>query len=254
MKRCDVCGGTFKHINNKIIRCEFCGRLCALEGDNVKDANSEEVYSEAKYLSSQSSVKDKTLAADLFDALGKYKDSCELAERTRHKIEEEKRRLQEEEIRRQNEEKERIKKEKAAKQGKTFFSAALLFLIVGASGYYFYSSYNKALQEKQAKYDSAMDAYEKKDYDTAISIFNSIADYEDSQVIVKQVIDTKNAELYKQASELLKVEEYDKAKEIFDSLGDYSDSVVRAKNAIEEKKKKQYLMAKDSKNYITTIL
>ena len=86
MRNCDACGGSIKFVNGRIAKCEYCGRLFQVNGDNLSEVNLESLYKEAMGWFNRDSEDDVLNAIEIFDALGSYKDSSNKVYEGKNKI------------------------------------------------------------------------------------------------------------------------------------------------------------------------
>ncbi|SEM23014.1 Tetratricopeptide repeat-containing protein [Butyrivibrio sp. ob235] len=182
MRNCDVCGGSIIFINGSIAKCEYCGRLFQVNGDNLSEVNMESLYKEALELFNRDSEDNLLNAVEIFEALGSYKDSSNKVYEGKNKISKAKadeadRKLEEQ---RQNELAEiaRKKREYAEKQRKKIIAitstvavAVVAIIIVAVSVTY---------SKKNDNYQKAVSYFNNGEYENAIEIFEKLGGYKDS--------------------------------------------------------------------------
>lgn len=182
MRNCDTCGGSIRFVNGRIAKCEYCGRIFQVNGDNLSEVNMESLYKEASGLFNRGSEEDLLSAIEIFDALGSYKDSSNKVYEGKNKIskaraDEADRKLEEQ---RQNEiaEIERKKKEFEDKQKKrivtiigtvAIVSVAIIVVAVSVSN-----------SKKNDKYQKAVAYFDQGEYEEAMALFESLGEYKDS--------------------------------------------------------------------------
>ena len=116
--------------------------------------------------------------------------------------------------------------------------SAFAVLISAAATVSYYAWY-KPLRE----YNSAVKLMDEKKYDEAITEFEKMKDYKDSEEKIGQCNDGKKRIEYDAACTLIEKGEYEKAKKAFEALGDFSDSKAMALQCEEEKNKLVYAEA-----------
>ncbi len=103
------------------------------------------------------------------------------------------------------------------------------------------------------RYKNAVELMNEQKYDEAVSIFEQLSDFKDSE---KKIEECKNGLLekqYVQATDLMKAKQYDEAITIFKSLDDYKDCKEKIKECeigVLEEKYNHALTLIDSKKYI----
>ena len=116
--------------------------------------------------------------------------------------------------------------------------------------------YKIELSTKEDNYQKALNEYERKNYQQAQSIFDSLKDYKDS--IQKSAQCSSEIELlkkendYKKALQEYENKNYQQAQNIFDSLIDYKDSInksIQCKLMLKENDYQKALKEYENKNY-----
>ena len=182
MRNCDACGGSVKFVNGHIAKCEYCGRIFQVNGDNLSEVNMESLYKEALGLLKKDSEEDTLSAVEIFDALGSYKDSSNKAFEGKNKIakaraDEADRKLEE---KRQNElaEIERKKREFEEKPKKkiiiTIGAVAIAVIAI------ILTTISISNSKKNDKYQQAVAYLNQGEYEEAVELFESLGDYKDS--------------------------------------------------------------------------
>ena len=114
----------------------------------------------------------------------------------------------------------------APKKKKTGLIIAIVLILVllagAAAGVYFWLGYKNA-----ADYESATAMLEAGDINGALTAFEDLGDYEDSEKMVK------NLKKYQQALKKLDAHEYNEAREIFEGLGKFHDSKTYAESGVD---------------------
>lgn len=216
--------GVFNYNCNK---CTSCGAekekvFEFITKEYLQNAIPKNKYEKALNSKKQNTILSLNQAIQLFDELGDYNDSRELADECRHeldlalKAQEEKKR---EEKRRA--EVRKAEEEKKAKQKKNTqviaVVAAIIAVIVGIVAI--------KVVIPSSKYNSAVALMEKKDYDAAIEAFEELNDYKNS---ADMITECENRKVYDEAEQCYDSGDYKEAMDLFNSLGDYRDSKQRA--------------------------
>ena len=166
---CLDCGGRLSTIipNENIVKCEHCGLIYTIVGSELRPGGQAKIYDRAmRYLNIEN--KDDYEALRLFESLGTYGNSIEMAEKIRAKIENDKR------------EKEIQKNEKVVKKQKREMLALFLIFIVGNA--LIINKIRTGIYEKKLeKYNEAVALYESGDYENAILKFSKIRHFSNSE-------------------------------------------------------------------------
>lgn len=93
------------------------------------------------------------------------------------------------------------------------------------------------------KYEQAQQLLAQGQYETAVSMFAELGDFDDSARMLGVSEDRNRQANYDEAALLMEAEKWDEAAAAFDSLGDYSDSAAMAEKCREAKRSEQYAAA-----------
>ena len=235
MRNCDACGGSIKYVNGHIARCEYCGRIFSVDGDALKEANTDAFYREAIGLLKKNDEQSISNAVDIFEALGSYKDSAERAYEGKNKISTAKAveadKILEE---KRNQELAEIEKKKAELKQKEnrkilmIAAAVIAIVIVGIITILGISS-----SKKNAQYERALSYYQQHDYETAIAEFEKIDGYKDSQAKIAEIqtliaeeerLAAERENTYNKAVKYYEEGLYQEAISSFNTISEYLDS------------------------------
>lgn len=163
-----------------------------------------------------------------FEELFDYKDSDDRAEKCKNRLqvliserEEHEKRLAEAKKQAQEKaEKERLIAAEKAKKTQKISAIVGIAAVLVISGILVTTNYIIP----NAKYNEAVSLMESDSYEEAISVFERLGEYKDSQT---KLLEAQQAETYISALALLEKGSYDEAMTAFEGLGDYRDSVEK---------------------------
>ncbi len=232
MRQCGTCGGEVRYISDHAAKCDYCGKLFSINDDSLTEANMDALYNEALVLSRKSNENEVQSAINLFEALGSYKDSQNLAIKCKTAIE--KARI---------EETDRLLKEFKEKQRKKIivFAAAILAVVV-----VIVIAITISVRSKQkSKYDEGIALFKQEKYEEALEVFGELKNYEDSSnrvAEIEKLIQERNNSYekgityYDSAQYHNSIIEFEKCKSYKDSM----DYINNASNNIYEEAKSAY--------------
>lgn len=253
MCSCIACGGTIRYVDSRIAKCDYCGKMFLISGENLSEANLEDIYREAVNLATRNGDNDAvTTAIDIFEALGTYKDSSKKAYECKNAIEREKiaeadRKL-EQQRKKELAEIEQKKKEFQDKQKRKWISIVAVTIMVVLVIVIMVVTINNS--RMQCMYDEAMLSYEKGEYELALDQFSGLGDYADSQEYVNSIknLISERDNVYKKGIEYYENALYKEAVEMFSMFPGYLESdEYKAKSA--EKLYEKAKSAFDNENY-----
>lgn len=224
MKECTSCGGTVRYIKGGLMKCEYCGRLYSETNNGVQDADFSKVYAEAIQLASNGDVVSLLGAIENLETISAYRDSEALIKDYQNRIEteqikEEQRRLEEQ---RQLELKkiEQRKQEEKDKRVTKYTTYGLLAVVAIVLVVIFVNATTARMNE--SKYNSAVAKYNSADYEEALSIFEKIDDYSDSQEYITDI--NNKLLLYSNGISYYEAGSYMEAIEAFNQVGNYAET------------------------------
>lgn len=190
--------------------------------EKAEIARKDEIYSYAKKKIAENTIDSFETAIKKLEIISGWKDSGELIDYCKQKIEELK--IKEENERLEKERQSEIEqREKIRKGKKVKIVISIIIVIVLASVIII-----KTLVIPPVRYQSALDLMEEKQYNDAISVFESLDDYKDSKNYLKEA-------------------KYSNAVKVFES-GDYSSEIDTFKNFGDYKNSKNYIIYYDAIN------
>lgn len=204
--------------------------------DRAEVCRKDAVYNSAKTQMTGVRTNSYEAAIKTFRTISGWKDSDEQIYACQRKIEEikamEKAELLERE--RQAEEK-RTAAKKAAKKRKILIAIATSIIVACIAFLIVLITVIIPKQKKEEKYDAAVELYNDGKYDDAISAFEALNGYKDSEAQIEKIKDEK----YVTAIELYNAGKYDDAIAAFEALNGYKDSeaqIEKCETAIKDEK------------------
>ena len=208
--------------------------------DKAEDCRKDTVYATAMSQMRGHAIGNYEAAIKMFSTIPGWKDSDEQIYACQRKIEEikamEKTELLERE--RQAEEK-RTAAKKAAKKRKIVIAIATSFIVACIAFLIVLTTVIIPKQKKEEKYDAAVELYNAGKYDDAISAFEALNGYKDSEAQIEKIKDEK----YSAAIELYNAGKYDDAISAFEALNGYKDSEAQIKKCETAIKDEKYAAA-----------
>ena len=213
-KFCTYCGNPIIKIQtsnkNRCLNCGFdndletkfcvkCGKRITIN-TNLSNETEYSYNQVCNQFVNANNIKDYRKCISLFEGLGDYKDSNEKIEACKKRIEE-------------LTELENQKKQKMVKRGKIGAIAAVIVIVLAL----FTVKFIVPNVSKMISYHKATSYMENGDYDKAVSTFESLGTYKDSQ---DQMLESE----YLLANSDVEEEKYEEAIEIYQSIKDYKDS------------------------------
>lgn len=240
--------GDYRDSKNKVRECD----------ELIQAEKNELLYIKARNLQSTNNIKQIEEAITIYKQIINYKDSKQQIENCSRKIEEITQKAEQEEQERERlnklAEKERKRRAKRNKMIAIIASSvaaigiAAVVLVTNviipnmnyndAMDLYNSGKYEEAITAFEAmggyknsdemisesKYSIAMDLYNNVQYEEAITAFKAVGAYKDSADMINKCNDAIAENNYQSAIELYNAKEYKKAYDLFDSLGEYKES------------------------------
>lgn len=238
MLQCGKCSGTMSSIYGGYLKCDYCGVIYSKSGDNLIAVDKAELYERAVGFLRTNDESQLSAAAEIFDALGAYKDSGEKAYEckniiTNNRIAADEKRIEEErqqvldDISRKKREFENKQRQKAAG---IFGAIALTVFFVCICIFSTVDSKNKKI------YDEASEAYAQGNYDLAVENYSKLKKYKDSQerVLECQKMISERNEIYDKGVQYYESGQYVEAIQYFDKTIGYEESTEYINRALEQ--------------------
>ena len=224
MNECTSCGGTIKYIKMGLMKCEYCGRLYSESGSGLQDADLEKTYMEAKQLAQNGDIDSIFCAIEALETIGTYKDSEYLIRNYHNKIESENIRTEQERLENQRQiELKKIEQRRQEEQNKRVskYTTYGILAVVAIIAVIIFTNATTA-RMNEGKYNSAVVKYNGGDYDEALSMFENLGDYSDSQGYVADI--QNKLRLYSNAINYYEAGSYIEAIEAFNRVGNYAET------------------------------
>jgi len=168
----------------------------------------------------------------MFSTISGWKDSDEQIYACQRKIEEIKAKEKAEQLEQERQaEDRRIAAEKAAKKRKIVIAIVTSIIVASIAFLIVFATVIIPRQKKEEKYDAAVELYNAGKYDDAISAFEALNGYKDSEVQIEKIKDEK----YSAAIELYNAGKYDDAISAFEALNGHKDSEAQIEKIKDEK-------------------
>lgn len=234
MYSCNMCSGTMSSIYGGYLKCDYCGRICSVNGDKIVDVSKDDLYRKAVAMMEENSETMLNNAVEVFDALGAYKDSGEMIYRCTNKISDlriafEDKKL-EEQRQRELEDINRKKLEYASRRRKNIIVSAisLLLTIVIIIATVSTSIHN----HRNELYNAATEDLSRGNYELALEKYDSLGNYMNSAEMKDkcQSMIAERDTVYKKGLQYFKSNQYQEAINELVSIGDY----LEAKEYIEK--------------------
>lgn len=223
---CKICGGSIRFISGEYIKCEYCGQIYNIDGEEVSN---EHIYIKATELFRSNSADKNNEAYELFDSILTYRDSATKAQECLTNIEnlevlEEEKRLKERRQREIDAKKNEELEENDRKKKKIWNIVLVCAGIVCAIMIVIFMSNQNALEKK---YGNALSLLQDGQVEESLEIFKSLDGFKDSERYVtnltNKVIEYETS--YNAAIELYNATDYENALLMFVNHIKYKDSL-----------------------------